>query len=314
MGAKVGSFFPHTLFYFSRLKIYLLHTRPLMIPVIALNYSLGYALAGGLKSGENLSQFLIGMLVWAVLGNGANLCINSYYDRDIGDIAFLNNPPPAPKYLHFFGIGVGVLGLLLTVYLLPVSFLGAYLLAGILAILYSHPRLRLKNTVGLAALTNGIGYSILTPYAGWSIVNMHLQPAFVWISLGMFSLSLTGYWASQLYQVEDDRIRGDTTMAGLLGARKTLNLALFSGVIGYGLIVHTIFIRVMPVLTALVGIPIIAGISSFAYWYTHASDKRTAKIIMYIGFAIVGVTNICIMIGTLGQSYYNGWLFTDLFR
>ena len=301
-------------FHWSKLKPYLLHTRPMMTPVVALHYTLGYALAGGFTTGENIGQFLLGMLVWAVLGHGATLSINSYYDKDTGDIAFLNNPPPTPKHLNHFGVGMGAVGLLLTFWLLPLPFLAAYLLSGILAILYSHPRFRVKNILGLAALVNGVGYCVLTPYAGWSVITPYLHREFVWISAGMLFISFTGYWLTQIYQIEDDRLRGDVTLAGLLGVKKTLTLAFYSGVIGYGLIVHTIFIKVMPILTALVGIPVILGGICLVYWYLHANDKRIAKIAMYYGFAVVAITDICIIIGTLGQSYYQGWLFTDLFH
>ncbi len=298
----------------ARIKPYLLHTRLLMAPLVASTFALGYALAGGFQGGGNSGQFVLGILAWAVLGNGAALCINSHYDRDSGDVAFLNHPPPAPRYLARFGLGIGAAGLVLSAVFLPLAFTAAYLLAAALGVLYSHRRFRLKNNLVLAPLINGFGYCVLTMYAGWAVVTPHLRREFAWISVGMLCLSFAAYWMTQVYQVEDDRRRGDVTLAGRYGGRKTLVAAFASGLAGFGLVVNTVFIRVMPVFAATVALPIVLGTFLLFYWRARAADGRLAKRMMYSFFALAGLTNVILVAATFQPVYYTGWLLTDLFR
>lgn len=42
---------------------------------------------------------MIAAVAWAVLGNGGTLAINSVFDRDGGDIGYLDDPPPVPAAL-----------------------------------------------------------------------------------------------------------------------------------------------------------------------------------------------------------------------
>src|SRR2546427_5129694 len=63
---------------------------------------LGYVLAVGIKgagSGERLLPALGALLIWVILLNGGTLAINSVFDRDEGDIGYLNAPPPLPRHL-----------------------------------------------------------------------------------------------------------------------------------------------------------------------------------------------------------------------
>src|SRR5947207_11478295 len=81
---------------------YVLHLRPAEWPIMAGHTMLGYVLAVGIKgagSGERLLPALGALLIWVILLNGGTLAINSVFDKDEGDIGYLNAPPPLPRHL-----------------------------------------------------------------------------------------------------------------------------------------------------------------------------------------------------------------------
>ena len=41
--------------------------------------------------------------MWVVLLNGGTLALNSAFDNDVGDIGYLDAPPPAPAHLARWG-------------------------------------------------------------------------------------------------------------------------------------------------------------------------------------------------------------------
>ena len=91
---------------------YILHLRPREWPIMAAHTVLGYLLAVGLAgaTGEHLDRGLLGLLLWVVCLNGGTLALNSAFDRDEGDIAYLRNPPPPPERLALFSLGLMAAG------------------------------------------------------------------------------------------------------------------------------------------------------------------------------------------------------------
>ena len=53
----------------------------------------------GAADGRRLGPALLGLALWVVCLNGGTLALNSAFDRDEGDIAYLRRPPPPPRYL-----------------------------------------------------------------------------------------------------------------------------------------------------------------------------------------------------------------------
>ena len=67
---------------------------------MAAHTAVGYLLAVGLAGaarGERLGPALLGLALWVVCLNGGTLALNSAFDRDEGDIAYLRRPPPPPR-------------------------------------------------------------------------------------------------------------------------------------------------------------------------------------------------------------------------
>jgi lycopene elongase/hydratase (dihydrobisanhydrobacterioruberin-forming) len=214
---------------------YLLHTRPTEWPIVAAHALIGYLLAVGLQSaarGEQLGPAALGILLWVVFLNGGTLALNSAYDRDEGDIAYLRQPPPAPRHLAAFGLGLMLAGMV-AAFLLPWEYRLAYALCLLLSILYSVPPFRLKAVPGADWLINMWGFGTLTPYAGWAATDLPVGPVGRLILLGFCPLFAALYPLTQIYQFEEDARRGDRTLARTLGARRSLVVALVAAAVAF---------------------------------------------------------------------------------
>jgi 4-hydroxybenzoate polyprenyltransferase len=217
---------------------YLLHTRPIEWPILAAHTAIGYFLAVGLRgviAGERLSPASLGIALWVVCLNGGTLALNSAYDRDEGDIAYLRQPPPAPPHLAAFGAGLMLVGAA-SAFLLPRGYTFAYLACLVLSVLYSVPPLRLKAVPGLDWLINMVGFGTLTPYAGWAATGLPVGPAGRLVLLAFCPLFAALYPLTQIYQIEEDTRRGDRTLARVVGIVGSLVLAMIGVVLAFALL------------------------------------------------------------------------------
>lgn len=217
---------------------YLLHMRPAEWPIMAGHTLLGYILAVGLKgagSGEQLGPALFALVVWVVFLNGGTLAINSVFDKDEGDIGYLNAPPALPRYLLHVSVALLVIGQLLA-FLLPVGFQIAYAICFVLSILYSVPPFRFKAVAGVDWVINMWGFGTLTPYAAWAATGRPLDLGHAVILFAFCPLFAGLYPLTQLYQFDEDRRRGDRTLALILGMRASLWVALLSTLVAFALL------------------------------------------------------------------------------
>jgi 4-hydroxybenzoate polyprenyltransferase len=207
---------------------YLLHLRPAEWPIMAAHTALGYLLAVGVRgaaAGERIGPAALGLLLWVVCLNGGTLAINSAFDRDEGDVAYLRNPPPAPPGLFAFGFGLMVLGLAAGAVLLPRAYAATYAVCLAMSVLYSVPPVRLKAVAGADWLINMWGFGSFTPFAGWAATGLAVYPAGRWVLLAFCPLFAALYPLTQLYQLEEDERRGDATLARILGVGRSLAAA-----------------------------------------------------------------------------------------
>jgi lycopene elongase/hydratase (dihydrobisanhydrobacterioruberin-forming) len=215
---------------------YLLHTRPAEWPIVAAHGLVGYLLAvgaAGAFSAERLEPALLGVLLWVVCLNGGTLALNSAYDRDVGDVAYLHRPPPPPAHLAGFGLGLMVSGLAGS-FVLPHAYQLAYGTCLVLSVLYSVPPFRLKSVPGVDWVINMVGFGSLTPFAGWAATGYRLSSAGLLVLLGFCPLFAALYPLTQIYQFEEDARRGDRTLARALGVRASLVVACVSAVVAFG--------------------------------------------------------------------------------
>jgi 4-hydroxybenzoate polyprenyltransferase len=207
---------------------YLLHLRPAEWPIMAAHTALGFILAVGLGTllgGARWGTLLWMLLLWVVFLNGGTLAINSVYDRDEGDIGYLRAPPPPPAHLLAFSFGLMAVGQALA-FTLPAGYTAAYAVCFALSLAYSVPPLRFKAVAGVDWVINMWGFGAITPYAGWAASGRPLDLAHGLVLLGFCPLFAALYPLTQIYQFDEDRRRGDRTLALILGMRRSLLVAI----------------------------------------------------------------------------------------
>src|SRR3989454_4546980 len=180
---------------------------------------LGYVLAVGLRgagSGERFLPALGALLIWVILLNGGTLAINSVFDKDEGDIGYLNAPPPLPRHLLAFSV-VLLAGGQLVAFALPVAFRIAYAICFALSILYSVPPFRFKAVAGVDWVINMWGFGTLTPFAGWAATGRSLDAGHPLVLLALCPLFAGLYPLTHPYQMEADRPPGGRTLPLLPG-------------------------------------------------------------------------------------------------
>lgn len=197
-----------------------------------------FFLWGWLIAGGGLSwQIVLGFAAMHVFLYSGVTAFNSYYDRDVGPVGGLERPPPVVPALLPVSLALQLIGAALAA-IVNVWFLGVYLLFALLAVAYSHPRIRLKARPWPSLLTVGFGQGVLAFLAAWSATRGELTSAIsldgVLGALAAMLMILALYPLSQLYQVDEDRRRGDRTSAVAWGPRRCFLLSIVFQVLGGG--------------------------------------------------------------------------------
>lgn len=199
-----------------------LHYQVLLAPI----FLWGYVLAGGTPDG----RFWLAFISFHLFLYGGTTAFNSYYDRDEGPVGGLEKPPPVtgallPFSLVWQGIGAGLAALVNGPFLL------LYLLIFGMATAYSHPSIRLKGRPLLGLLTVGVGQGVLAALGGWVTSGRSLAGlgTIEWIGVLAVALITTGFYpVTQIYQIDEDRARGDLTFAAWAGPKATFRFALIT--------------------------------------------------------------------------------------
>jgi lycopene elongase/hydratase (dihydrobisanhydrobacterioruberin-forming) len=217
---------------------YILHLRPAEWPIMAAHTAFGYVLAVGFEGvgrGASLAVAIRALVIWVLFLNGGTLAINSVFDRDEGDIGYLNAPPPLPRYLLHFSVALLAVGQALA-FLLPVGFQIAYAVCFLMSVLYSVPPFRFKAVAGVDWVINMWGFGTVTPYAAWAATGRPLDLGHGLVLLAFCPLFAALYPLTQLYQFDEDRRRGDRTLALILGMRSSLIVAVVCTVAAFALL------------------------------------------------------------------------------
>ncbi len=279
---------------------YILHLRPAEWPIMAGHTALGYFLALGWEGAGSREQLLTGLgalTVWVIMGNGGTLALNSAFDRDEGDIGYLVAPPPVPRYLLAFSLVLLAGGQILAL-ALPLGFQLAYAACLVLSVLYSVPPFRLKAVAGADWVINMWGFGTLSPYATWAATGRPLDPGHALVLLAFCPLFAGLYPLTQLYQLEEDRRRGDRTLALLLGMRRSLALALGATLGAFVLLgAAALTLRRGPLALAL-AVPLAAWLAVLVPWYRDhhswcAADHQRG---MYRALAAWAVTDVIVLL------------------
>lgn len=172
---------------------------------------------------------LVAFVAFHVFLYGGITAYNSYYDRDEGPVGGLRTPPPVTPQLLPFSLFAQLVGLGLALYV-GVAFTFLYLGIAALSVAYSHPRFRWKAKPIHSLLVVAFGQGTAGFAAGWLAGGSAWPPvAPIRVALGALvaTLATVGmYPLTQLYQIEEDRARGDRTFAVAFGPRVSFGFSL----------------------------------------------------------------------------------------
>ncbi len=205
----------------------------------------GFLLADG-RMGLPL---LIGYLAFHLFGYAGGTAFNSYYDRDTGPIGGLEHPPPVPSGLLPFALAWQFIGLVATL-TLNLLLVVIYVSMFALSVAYSHPRIRFKGKPVAALTTVALGQGVLAFLAGWACARGELSsvlalPALMGLAAATL-LTVGFYPLTEIYQIAEDRQRGDRTLAIWLGPARTFRFAQVSLVVGGLCAIGLIILRYQP--------------------------------------------------------------------
>ena len=210
----------------------------------------------------------IGFVAFHVFLYGGITAYNSYYDRDEGPVGGLRVPPPVTPGLLAFSLSVQAIGLGMAVYVGPLFAL-VYLGIAVLSVVYSHPRLRWKAkpvhalfVVAFGQGAAGFLAGLLATGSDWSSMT---SPRVVAGGLSA-TLSAVGlYPLTQLYQIEEDRARGDRTFAVAFGVNASFVFSLIClGAAGACMVLLLGTFGVVDALLAALGFLVLLG--AIARW------------------------------------------------
>ena len=180
-----------------------------------------YVFALGQATSVNTFNAFLVFVIWHLFIYPASNGYNSYFDKDEGSIALLENPPPTDKSLYVFSLTMDLLGILLALFVSP-QFTLAVFIYGLLSKMYSHPAIRLKKYPFVSFLVVFIFQGAFVYWTSYCALTEE-DLTDVWdnnfFMAGFICSCLVGasYPLTQVYQHEEDTKRGDKTLSIVLG-------------------------------------------------------------------------------------------------
>jgi 1,4-dihydroxy-2-naphthoate octaprenyltransferase len=148
----------------------------------------------------------------------ASNAYNSYMDQDEGPIGGLEHPPKATRSIFYLSAALDVVGIALSSLISPVVALGV-LLYVLASRAYSYTGIRLKKFPIAGYITVVFFQGAFTYALTFYAVSNHWPH---YANAVISSLLIGGvYPLTQIYQHDEDRKNGDTTLSILLGYRGT---------------------------------------------------------------------------------------------
>jgi 4-hydroxybenzoate polyprenyltransferase len=277
---------------------YILHLRPAEWPIMAAHTALGLFLAIGVPVAipVDWGTALLGITLWVACLNGGTLALNSAFDDDDGDIGYLAAPPKPPRYLALFGCALMLVGQV-AAFWVGTAFAIAYAICFALSILYSMPPFRWKAIAGADWLINMLGFGALTAYAGWTISGRPLELWATLVLLGFCPLFAALYPLTQLYQFEEDRARGDRTLALVIGMSRSLQIAIAATIVAFALFASAILLGSASRWWPTLAIALAAWLAVLIPWYRRHPEMTPAEHQkgMYAALRAWAVTDIVVL-------------------
>lgn len=177
----------------------------------------GGFLLGGLISPElDLTTYLLQFLNVHILLFGGATAFNSYWDKDEGPIGGLKNPPKMTGWMRPVSVLMMFAGLIWA-FSIGLLFTVIYGVSLLLFWLYSTPLVRWKGDPHLSLIAIGFSTGFNSVLMGVLAAGGEITPITLTSALGASMILLSLYPVSQIFQIDEDRKRGDRTFAGRYG-------------------------------------------------------------------------------------------------
>jgi 4-hydroxybenzoate polyprenyltransferase len=276
----------------AELRRIFLHIRWPVQSYVLMGFLFGMAIAGVPLTGRAVLAFVS----WLLLCAGLTV-FNSYYDKDEDPVGGLERPPEVTVSLLYGSIALELAGLVMACFVNPV-FLGLSLAMAVVYFFYSHEKFRFKAN-GFAAVFFNSGLGVATVVAAASLSRDLGRPQIVAGAAAAALFKASVYMMMQVHQIEEDKRRGDRSIAVLFGRQATLKAALAAMAAGGALIAVALYLTagawLLPALTLVyVGFLLVL----FARWIGRDADARrdqqTMSTMIYVSGYLGSV--VCLLI------------------
>jgi len=278
---------------------YILHLRPAEWPILTGHLLTGWLLASGFR--WPTTPELVAIAAWVIGLNGGTLALNSAFDRDEEDIAYLKQPPMPPPALAGFAMVLMLAGLVLT-WSMGNPWRILYGVCVLMSVAYSVPPMRLKRVGGVDWLINVVGFGLITAWAGWTISGRPMESSAFLLLLGFAPLFGALYPLTQLYQLDADRSRGDSTLAVRMGVQRALAFSILQVGVAFAIFAAAGWLSHWPTVPGLrwsaLAIALLAWMAVLAPWHRDGSGwaSRDHQRAMYHALVAWALTDVAILL------------------
>jgi 4-hydroxybenzoate polyprenyltransferase len=230
-----------------------------------------------LSGGHGTVQVALAFIALHVFLYGGTTAFNSYFDRDEGPVSGLEQPPPVPSALLPFSLAWKGLGWLLAA-LVNLPFALAYTGYLVLSIAYSHPRVRLKARPIVSLLVISLGQGALVFLGAWGAARGEVASLVSPTGLAGMAVAallvLSFYPLTQIYQIDEDRSRGDRTLAVAWGPAACFAVAIVCQLVGGLAMVALLYARYGLADALVVGAGLLAQVLILLRWTARFAPGR----------------------------------------
>ena len=235
--------------------------------------------------------------VWHLFVYPASNAYNSYFDKDKGSIGGLKHPPKVSVFLYYTSLVLEFTVILLSS-IIGLNLVLAVFFYGLISKAYSHPVIRLKKYPFLSwfIVTVFQGYFVFVANTWiWSeevlITEWRIQLPAVASSLFLMS----NYPLTQIYQHQEDKLRGDNTISITLGIIGTFRFSALFFLLGT-LVLWYFFISIdKPVMGLLFQIATFPVVVYFLRWFS--SVKRNLELAdFHHTMTMIKLSSLCLSI------------------
>lgn len=270
----------------------------------------GFLLGGFMSPEMNTQQYWQQFLNVHVLLFGGATAYNSWWDKDTGPIGGLKHPPKMKLWMHRVSLLMMFAGFFWACFI-GWMYASVYIISLIFFWLYSTPHARWKGHPILSLFAIGISTGFNSVLLGTISAGGSINQPILLVALGASLILLSMYPVSQIFQLDEDHKRKDTTFTiayGVKGVRKffLINFA-------FGLILLSIGMYNISQISAIVlfvGCCIsgtfLANIVFNLRGYANEYGKvMMAKTIASLSFVIFFLIANVLKHGWLGQTFFN---------